>query len=115
MDIPESAKQDVQPVAYDPGMLNEYGGGDVNWWFEYIRLVLTSAHTYYVENTEAIADAAAEKAYRQGKEDERHRILALFDDRVSDFEVVRGGKRDRRVAVAMAWSDWQALKEKADG
>lgn len=42
--------QDAAPVAldaYDAGLLNDFGGGDVNWWQDYIRAELERAHEFY--------------------------------------------------------------------
>ena len=33
--------------AYDAGLLNDYGGGDVEWWQNYIRDELERAHDFY--------------------------------------------------------------------
>ena len=33
--------------AYDAGLLNDYGGGDVNWWQDYLRAELARAHDFY--------------------------------------------------------------------
>lgn len=32
---------------YDAGLLNDYGGGNVEWWQNYIRQLLESAHDFY--------------------------------------------------------------------
>ena len=34
-------------VRYDAGLLSDYGGGDVNWWWDYIRAELDRAHDFY--------------------------------------------------------------------
>lgn len=33
--------------AYDAGLLNDYGGGNVEWWQDYIRAELGRAHDFY--------------------------------------------------------------------
>lgn len=33
--------------AYDEGLLADYGGGNVDWWQDYIRAVLGRAHEFY--------------------------------------------------------------------
>jgi hypothetical protein len=47
------AKQEQgEPVAlaeYDAGLLNDYGGGNVGWWLDYIRYELGRAHDHYQE------------------------------------------------------------------
>ena len=37
---------------YDAGLLNSYGGGSTEWWFDYIRSLLDGAHDYYEEELE---------------------------------------------------------------
>ncbi|MEN5317731.1 hypothetical protein ABE509_09280 [[Pseudomonas] hibiscicola] len=32
---------------YDAGLLGDGGGGDVNWWQDYIRAELDRAHEFY--------------------------------------------------------------------
>ena len=32
---------------YDAGYLNDYGGGNVSWWQDYIRAELESAYDFY--------------------------------------------------------------------
>lgn len=32
---------------YDAGLLNDFGGGDVDWWHDYIRAELERAHDFY--------------------------------------------------------------------
>ena len=32
---------------YDAGLLNDFGGGNVGWWQDYIRAELERAHDFY--------------------------------------------------------------------
>lgn len=32
---------------YDAGLLNAYGGGDIDWWWDYLRAELDRAHEFY--------------------------------------------------------------------
>ena len=34
---------------YDPGLLNNYGGGNVAWWHDYLRNVVHDCNTYWRE------------------------------------------------------------------
>lgn len=36
---------------FDAGYLNDFGGGNVEWWFSYIRDLLSDAHDFYVAQT----------------------------------------------------------------
>ena len=33
--------------AYDAGLLSDHGGGNVDWWWDYIRAELERAHDHY--------------------------------------------------------------------
>ena len=44
----------VEGVRYDAGLLSDYGGGNVEWWQDYIRAELDRSHDFY---TEALAAA----------------------------------------------------------
>ena len=46
----------AEPVAldyYDAGYLNDYGGGNVGWWQDYIRAELGRAHSFYQSQIDA--------------------------------------------------------------
>ena len=32
---------------YDAGLLNDYGGGNVDWWFDYIRSEIEACNNYW--------------------------------------------------------------------
>lgn len=46
----------VGAVRYDAGLLSDFGGGNVEWWQDYIRAELERAHDFY---TEALAQQPA--------------------------------------------------------
>jgi hypothetical protein len=47
---------------YDAGILNDYGGGDVDWWIDYIRSELGAAHDFYQAQVDSIyAEPTARK------------------------------------------------------
>ena len=41
-------------MSYDAGLLNDYGGGNVEWWHNYIRNELQNSHDYYASIIENI-------------------------------------------------------------
>jgi hypothetical protein len=44
------AQPEQEPVAleeYDAGLLNDFGGGNVEWWWDYIRAELGRAYEHY--------------------------------------------------------------------
>jgi hypothetical protein len=43
--------------AYDAGLLNDFGGGDVSWWQDYIRGELARAHEFYQSHFTAYLEA----------------------------------------------------------
>ena len=45
---PEPLRVGETVSAYDAGLLSDYGGGNVEWWQDYIRAELTRAHEYYM-------------------------------------------------------------------
>ena len=53
MDIPD----------YDPGTLNDYGGGNVDWWFNYIRAEINGCNEYWREQLYAEPQDAPDKQW----------------------------------------------------
>jgi hypothetical protein len=50
-------KQYSEPVAldeYDAGLLNDWGGGKVEWWQDYIRAELGRAHDFYQSQVDSL-------------------------------------------------------------
>ena len=45
---PDDGKEEAMG-RYDAGLLNDFGGGDVQWWQDYIRAELDRAHDFYQE------------------------------------------------------------------
>jgi hypothetical protein len=53
--IAEAEKQEPVVLAeYDAGSLNDYGGGNVEWWWDYIRYELGKAHDHYQEQVDEL-------------------------------------------------------------
>lgn len=55
---------------YDAGLLNDYGGGDVSWWHDYIRALLGDAHDFYAERSAAHLTQAAPVMKGEGEDPE---------------------------------------------
>ena len=53
---------------YDAGLLNSYGGGSTEWWFNYIRQLLDDAHDFYVSEVEEEKQELADIFNRVHKE-----------------------------------------------
>jgi len=39
---------------YDAGVLNDWGGGNVGWWHDYLRCELANANQHWIEQTEQL-------------------------------------------------------------
>lgn len=37
----------LEELDYDPGLLNNYGGGNVDWWVDYIRSEINACNAYW--------------------------------------------------------------------
>ncbi len=66
---------------YDAGLLSDYGGGDVNWWQDYIRAEIGRANDYHYEihnrNESRIKDLEnALQKFKSGDWGETNAILA---------------------------------------
>lgn len=43
---------------FDAGLLNDFGGGDVEWWHDYIRTLLGASEDYYNEQMDDCSSQA---------------------------------------------------------
>ena len=41
---------------YDTGIINDYGGGNVDWWMDYIRAEIGRCNEYWREYIEGLRD-----------------------------------------------------------
>ena len=44
---PQPEQEPVALEEYDAGLLNDFGGGNVEWWWDYIRAELGRAYKHY--------------------------------------------------------------------
>lgn len=51
---------------YDTGLLGDGGGGDVNWWWDYIRSEFDRAHEFYQDQADNLHPQPAELDEQQG-------------------------------------------------
>jgi hypothetical protein len=63
--------------AYDAGLLNGFGGGDVGWWQDYIRAELGRAHDFYQAQVDSASVAATEATTRPVAELDRQGDVGL--------------------------------------
>lgn len=47
---------------YDAGLLSDFGGGNVEWWWDYIRSELASAHDFYADQATSPRKATVQAA-----------------------------------------------------
>lgn len=55
-------------TGYDAGLLNDYGGGDVDWWQDYLRAEIGRANDHW-------ADYCADLEARLAASERRARVL----------------------------------------
>lgn len=48
---------------YDAGLLNDFGGGDVNWWQDYLRAEIERANEFWREQVEQVLADGVRGAY----------------------------------------------------
>jgi hypothetical protein len=77
---PRTDGDDGELDAYDAGLLGDFGGGNVDWWQDYIRAELGRAHDHY--NAQAAARITALSA-------EVERLDALADHWYTKYEMLR--------------------------
>lgn len=61
--------------AYNAGLLNDFGGGDVQWWHTYIRTELARAHDFYVDQFTEIKELERRIGELEGKLAEARELL----------------------------------------
>lgn len=81
-----STQPDVSPITseevatFDAGLLNDFGGGNVDWWQDYVRSLLEQSDEHYRQHIEA-----------------RERAYLALSERVG---VLEGVLRDIRLEIA---------------
>jgi hypothetical protein len=60
---------------YDAGLLNDYGGGNVSWWHDYIRYEVDKANDWWRQQVEAENPAAPAPADELATLRERVKVL----------------------------------------
>lgn len=73
--------------AYDAGLLNDYGGGNVEWWHDYMRAELARAHEFYEEQLSALLaeNAKLRELLRECVEAHHHGAVDLGAVRAHDL------------------------------
>jgi len=92
---PQGGGEDL--AAYDAGLLNDFGGGDVEWWQDYIRAELGRAHDFYVEQVSALRTPPADE-----------RGEALREARTPPDLLSRAEEADLLADAEILWRNLQA-------
>ncbi|GEM_PF-6236896 len=95
--------------AYDAGSLSDFGGGDVNWWQDYIRAELDRAHDFYQSQIEGSAPASTVLT------DERQafEVMVRTWDIPSDALERLPDGRYVQEQIEQCWSGWESRSKVA--
>lgn len=71
-----------EELDYDPGLLNDYGGGKVIWWMNYIRSEINSCNEYWRDllQSHTIIDDDDVAKFLKLTPVERKKALLLIND-----------------------------------
>lgn len=83
--------------AFDAGLLNDYGGGNIEWWQDYIRSLLGQAHEHYCQFASHPTD--------QPRADER--LREALEKCCNQFEFYA---KEHAAKAAKAKSEWDDAK-----
>lgn len=90
---------------YDTGILNDYGGGNAEWWQDYIRAEIERANDFHADIHERNeATIAALKA-------ENERLRAELDIRVGDLVMLRRAIQENDQKIELFFRIDDALRE----
>ena len=76
---PAPEKLTARWSTFDAGLLNDYGGGDVEWWWGYVRSLLVTAHEHYAKQFAALSAAPEPEEAGRGEAVEQA-VLAVQPD-----------------------------------
>lgn len=62
-----SEKENAICIDYDPGLLNDNGGGNVSWWHDYIRNEVSRCNEYWKNHVEAVKERSMSISERTKK------------------------------------------------
>lgn len=100
---------------YDPGLLDDGGGGNVEWWYQYIRDLIASANEYWRDELAALVPADQSAEIEQ-LEQQRDALLAAAkkctpetpEEMVARIEA-HGPSVTRHKSIP--WHGWKALQD----
>lgn len=56
LEVPAAEPASAALDFYDAGLLNDFGGGDVHWWQDYLRYELNRAHEFYQSQVDSLLE-----------------------------------------------------------
>lgn len=92
-------------VDYDAGLLNDYGGGDTDWWMDYLRAEIGRANEFWRVQVESLHAASAAKDAEIAKQTARAGNLARFEEshrNQANEQFHRANRKQARAARAEA-------------
>lgn len=100
--------------SYDAGLFGDYGGGNVEWWHDYMRAELARAHDFYADQFDRAVERAVLAQPSGG--DEREQMDAARDAALVNYFSVSGRAPMQRShvygdAYAQGWFDRAALAQ----
>ena len=106
---------------YDAGLINDFGGGNVGWWQDYIRAELERAHDHYADQHDALIARIREleEAQRwvpvsEKLPDERAVVLGWWRDQgplTVFWDGLHWGDAGDDIAIGYGITHWQPLPE----
>jgi len=75
---------------YDSGLLGSYGGGDVNWWHDYLRAEIGRCNDFHRNTCDKLSEIIAEK---------HDKITALEEDLRAAEALAEAAASQLRAAV----------------
>lgn len=83
---------------YDSGLLNDFGGGNVDWWWDYIRAEVERCNDFHAD----IHDAAVSAARKEGML-EAARIAQEWAARFRDMRLEDGISPGTKANCELSW------------
>jgi hypothetical protein len=109
----EPVGEEVELDAYSCGLMNDWGGGNVEWWWDYIRHEIGAAHDHYQDQHQRLLEEAkqGQRVLAHEVEQLKARIVWLECEAKCGGKVVlpeRRGVTTRKTAADYYNGGWNA-------
>lgn len=92
---------DTSGADYDAGLLNDYGGGNVEWWWDYLRAEIGRANDHWRQQHEALAkERDASIAARTSEREALNHAITLREEYIADLAAQCDAARADALAAA---------------